>query len=371
MGMKLFFLLFAFLFSSCVFSVDAQMESKPCAQKVMDMLQKRDKTGYEIATKVKNAGEFAQWLDCNEPPLYGVTTAVHETSHELDNELSGFSEAENEFGVYRFRYFLGGGKILTVTDKKLFYRAEIGDELDDEDKSYMYYETYLTGDSGNQDILLLLEELNAYTHGLNSAVQFEDMLPANMTVTERDGPAVFMYYLEMYLRKARKDYPEQWKKIYTDADYLNLMQAMWARAEKTLMAALKFPRLGMKDKAALKKVYAEKNIGEMTQTFEKGGVNFSYDADVLNMSEGLKQAVTPVKSKTKTPTKTKTQETDTGAADTKTKTSTSATTTQGTTIMFNGKKMTLKEFEDFLKDNPDIGNNPQVQEMLKQLKGEK
>ncbi len=342
----------------------------------MDMLHRRDKTGYGIVTKVKNAGEFAQWLDCNEPPLYGVTTAVHETSHELDNELSGFSEAENEFGVYRFRYFLGGDKILTVTDKKLFYRSEIGGELDDEDKSYMYYETYLTGDSGNQDILLLLEELNAYTHGLNTAVQFADMLPANMTVTERDGPSVFMYYLEMYLRKARLDYPEQWKKIYTDADYLNLMQAMWARAEETLKAALKFPQLGIKDKAALKKVYAGKNIGEMTQTFEKGGMNFAYDVNVLNMAEGLKQAAEPVKNKTKTETetkkeneKTKTQGKDSVTADTKTKTST--TTVPGATIIFDGKKMTLKEFEDFLKDNPDIGSDPQMQEMLKQLKGEK
>lgn len=325
----------------------AQQESKPCTDKALNLLKQKDKIGYDIVTKVNDLDFFSVWLFCENPPIYNLPTAVHETNHKLSTILTDY---ENQL----YGYYLGNENTIKVKMKNLFYRSEIGEYLDDFDKQQSYYELYLTGDSGNQDLLILLDEVNAYIHSLNSTICFIDLISKNIIQSDRDGLATFMYYLELYLKKARSSHAEQWEQIYNDSEYLTLIDSLWKRAESVFKNALKYPRLGMQDKFIIKKVYDKKNINELTETFSKGGSNFTYDANILKTVNNLKQTIIPAGNKTiKKPQK---------IISPQPQNQKQITTTN--TITIDGKTMTLEEFKEYLKEHPELEALPQIQELL-------
>lgn len=102
----------------------------------------------------------------------------------------------------------------------------------------------------------------------------------------------------------------------------------------------------MQDKFIFKKVYENKNLGEIEKTFEKGGISFAYDYEIPLHAQKLKQTVMQSQ-KSKNIKTIKTQQ---------------KTTT--TTIKVDGKEMNL---EEFLKEHPEIQNDPQMKEMLKKM----
>ena len=315
--------------------------TKTCANKAFNLLKQKDKIGYDIVNKVNDMNFFTTWLFCENPPLYNLTAAVHETNHQLSFKLSDYTN-----GFYG--YYLGNEQTLTVKMKNLFYRSKISEYLDAFDKGQNYYELYLTGDSGNQDITVLLDEVNAYTHSLNSSICFVDLISKYTMQSDRDGLATFMYYFELYLKKARISYPDQWKQMYNDPEYLDLFAALWKRAESVLKTGLKHSQLGIQDKFIIKRVYDKKNIDELVQVFAKGGQTFTYDTNILKTANNLKQTLIP---------------SGNNPVNTNQKTITTQTTTK--TITINGQPMTMEQFKEYLKEHPELKSLPQIQELLK------
>lgn len=61
---------------------------------------KKDKNGYEIASRVNDIAYFSLWLMCEDIATYGVGGAVHETAYKLDLDLSDYAEM-------RYSYYPG------------------------------------------------------------------------------------------------------------------------------------------------------------------------------------------------------------------------------------------------------------------------
>ena len=313
---------------------------KPCAGKALNLLKQRDKTGYEIVTRVNDMAFFSTWLFCDNPPTYSISAAVHETNHKLSFMLSDYVKGS-------YGYYLGNGQIIKVPQKHMFYRSEIAQYLDSWDKGMSYYEIYLKGDSGKQDITVLLDELNAYIHSTNTSVKFVDLNPRNLIQSERDGLATFMYYVELYLKKARLSHTKQWESICSDEEYMSLLKSLWQRAEETMESALKYPQLGQQDKFIIKKIYESQNINELVKTFDEAGLTFAYDKEILKKGNSLDQQ----KSTNKRGNNNKIIKQQKSI----------------TTISINGKNMSMKEFVKYLNQHPELKNNPQMKEILNKM----
>jgi len=155
---------------------------------------------------------------------------------------------------------------MAVPRKNLFYRSEIVPLLKSTDKDW-YYTTYLTGQSGQQDILLILEEVNAYSHQAYSDTKLIKLLPRNARISTRDGLATFMYYFELYLRQGRLHHISDYKKIKGNENYLNLIKTMWENAEDALLKSARYRNLGLYDRYKLKQVYKPENLQEIKSFF--------------------------------------------------------------------------------------------------------
>jgi hypothetical protein len=238
----------------------------PCLPNVLDVLSQKDPNGTGVYTTLANPDKFSFWLDCSDAN-FAAPSAVHESTHLINFKHSTFARAS---------YYLPGGTFMSVPRHRgeFFPRNEINLSLATSELG-IYFRTYLTGEGSKQELPVLLDELNAYTHDLMTGTALQSLIPSNQHVSERDGLAVFMYYLELYLKRARLAHPKAWQIISTDAEYRALLKALWANAETALRAACPFEALGIDDAPYLKKVYSEELLGELTKIFEAAGEKFS------------------------------------------------------------------------------------------------
>ncbi len=269
-------IIFLFLFYIFLVSISNlySQQIKPCQDEVIKMLINYDKIGYEVFKKM-DVSDFFFWIDCSLND-YNIPTAVHESVHML----SGWIKKD-----INYYYFLPDGSYAKVTTKDLFYRNEIGKYIKDKESDF-YYDTYLTGDSGKQDILLLLDEVNAYTFSVISGVHFSHTLDKYTFNTTRDGISTFMYYLELYLYHARTQVPNDYKKIKYDDDYLFLIKTLWENAEDSLIYSSSYKNLGINDIDILKKVYSKDNINEIVLLFYNTDYNIDFKDNIVEIIQG-------------------------------------------------------------------------------------
>ncbi len=192
----------------------------------------------KLYTYEQNKGPhgFEFWLSSSSPP-YGVPSAVHESIHQINSKLSGWEESF---------YSITENTTLRIPRLKTFDRSKIATYLPQSQKDN-YYKEYLCGQCGAQGYDLVLEELNAYTHGCYTAVQLQQFYSENTRVSECDGLAVFMYYTQLYLRYAREHEPDTWNTLANDGSVVELTRILYSRAEDVMKLALAVPKLGIND----------------------------------------------------------------------------------------------------------------------------
>ena len=229
---------------------------KACLPKALAMLRSSDPNGYAVYEKVGDES-FSMWLDCKSS-TYGLSMAVHESVHMIDTSKSGWSG---------HNIYLPGGETVTFPRKNLFPRSEIARYLKAPDMD-TYHSMYLTGASGNQDICMVLEELNAYTFTLYTEVNLNKHMPKKMKNTTRDGLGTFMLYLELYLKHARTEKQADYEKLKSDAAGLSIIKRLWENAEDALVKSIPCRNLGIYDRYKLKQVYDEANLSEIKSLFE-------------------------------------------------------------------------------------------------------
>jgi hypothetical protein len=237
-----------------------------CLPEVLETLRQKDPNAIGVYTTVANPDRFSFWLDCSDA-LYAAPTAVHESTHTINFKLSTYE---------RSAFYLPGGAVMSVPrfHGKLFGRNEIIPDLATSELG-IYYRTYLVGDIGKQELPVLLDELNAYTHDLITGTALQALIPSYQHRSERDGLVVFMYYLELYLKRARVAHPQAWQLIAGNTEYRALLQKLWANAETALRAACPIEALGIDDAPYVKKVYSDELVSELTKVFESAGEKFA------------------------------------------------------------------------------------------------
>ena len=100
---------------------------------------------------------------------------------------------------------------------------------------------------------------------LNSAARFctRDGLRAGTRTSARDGILTLMYYVELYLKKARTDHPADYAAIVGDPEHVRLIRTVWQRAEFWLGVTASRPELGLRDTAIRAWTYAPENVMEI------------------------------------------------------------------------------------------------------------
>ena len=199
----------------------------------------------QLGTWFRQHATFAQILG-------SVDVAVHEGGHIWD--LTMISST----WPYRVR------DDLVIRPRRLtnFNRSEIL-TLHVDAATDSYDEVYLTGQSGAQGFNTLLDEYVQYAHSLAVKYCTRDSLGAGTRTSARDGILTMMYYVELYLKKARTDHPTDYAAIIGDPEHVRLIRTVWQRAEFWLNVTASIPSLGLRDTTIRTWTYAPENLMEI------------------------------------------------------------------------------------------------------------
>lgn len=228
------------LIAAWLAAATAQAEEKPCLKHAVALLR-ADPNGFAVY-RASDRQSFAFWLDCDELD-FDVSSAVHESVHIL-------SQAPT---TDRYRFLLVGGDEIEVPWSKSPPRSNVVKRLRKDERDG-YVETYLTGTSGQQGIEVVMDELNAYTHGLVTEVALAPRKEATGRRSgARDGVAHFLLYLTLYLEVLQHEDPQ----LYTELSgtHGQAVATLWKQAEKALGDSLPYRSLGIDDRWYLFRAY--------------------------------------------------------------------------------------------------------------------
>src|SRR4051795_3651253 len=152
-----------------------------CRPSAIERLRASAPGGFAVYQAIKDKTFFLGWISCDEKQL-GLPTAVHESVHYITAELDAFP-------------LVHGGQLKRPHEVSAFFAPQL---IAGKFKANDFATTYLRPGSASSasDFLYLLDELNAYTHDLNTAVHLSRS-PANtgqggLQVDHRDGLAALM-----------------------------------------------------------------------------------------------------------------------------------------------------------------------------------
>lgn len=226
-------------------------EAKPCFDRAVHLLRERSPNEYKIYEMLNSETFFNIWLECDETN-FNVTTALHESVHRL----SFLRRRAQRNSIYSFP--LPDGRFLDVTRLQFFNRDLIASDIAESDRD-MYFDAYLTGRSGAQSLLVLLDELNAYTHELILARDLAPLYPRQSRVSHRDGVARMMHFTALYLKRALHQHGPLELETLDNLKHpaiANLIATLWKAAETALKQTCSLGSLGVEDAAILSKVYS-------------------------------------------------------------------------------------------------------------------
>ncbi len=126
----------------------------------------------------------------------------------------------------------------------------------------IYTDTYFTGSQGARGFIALLDETSCYLNEMAALAVVGEDYPG-FGVSSRDGIFAFLYYLELYLRRAREAHPGFYAMIQASPVVKELVQTMWQRTFFFLPISERFPSLGISDGDYLAAAMEPANLNEM------------------------------------------------------------------------------------------------------------
>ena len=103
--------------------------------------------------------------------------------------------------------------------------------------------------------MYLLDELNAYSHDLNAAVDLKALSKSDESVDHRDGLAALMAFVAVYAETAKASEPETWSGLQ-EPKVARTISAIWSRAERVMASSCGIPNFGNQDRSYIRKVCA-------------------------------------------------------------------------------------------------------------------
>jgi hypothetical protein len=216
-----------------------------CQPQALRDLQRLSPEGHIVYQAMTDKRHFLRFLTCDDVVL-GLATAVHESVHLLTSEKDAYP-------------LIDGGTARRPSESLRFFPPrEIAKKFDARD---MYVQTYLRPGmaSSSADFRFLLDELNAYSHDLNSSVRLASLRrPEHGEVGHRDGLAALMAFVMSYVDTARQSVPGTWENLQR-AEVRQAVQTLWTQAETVLASSCGVPSFGREDKKAIGFMCDEKN----------------------------------------------------------------------------------------------------------------
>jgi hypothetical protein len=194
-----------------------------CQPQAIRDLQRLAPQGHAVFLAMRDKKQFLAFLTCDDVQL-GLSTAVHESVHILTEQLDAYP-------------LIGGGSVPRQHVVSRFYPPrEIAGKFKGDDS---YVQTYLRrgAASSADDLMFLLDEMNAYSHDLASATKLVDLNKREGQVDHRAGLAALMAFFMQYVEVARERKPSTWEGLRRD-EVKGLVTALWQQAETTLVASL-------------------------------------------------------------------------------------------------------------------------------------
>jgi hypothetical protein len=210
-----------------------------CKAAAIERLRISAPEGFAVYQKIRDKKFFSTWLSCDEKHL-SLPTAVHESVHYITAEIDAFPLA-------------GGGQVKRPHEVSSFFAPSL---IADKFKPNDFVTTYLRpgAASSSNDFLYLLDELNAYTHDLNTAINLSrsqaDVEQGEGEVDHRDGLAALMAFVALYVERAEESEPATWNGLQQPR-VTKTVSELWGRAEKVMASSCGIPNFGTLDKALI------------------------------------------------------------------------------------------------------------------------
>jgi hypothetical protein len=211
-----------------------------CRKSALEALRSGAPDGYAVYQQIKDKSFFGHWLNCDDAQ-FELPTAVHESVHYVTGDIDAFPLTD-------------GGEIARPHEVSEFYppsRLAKAFKRDD------FVDTYLKPGraSSSSDFLYLLDELNAYTHDLNAAVDLKKLRSPERYVDNRDGLAALMAFVALYVERAEKSEPATWSGLQKP-EVAKTVATLWDHAEKVMQSSCGLARFGTQDKAYIRRFCA-------------------------------------------------------------------------------------------------------------------
>jgi hypothetical protein len=211
-----------------------------CRPGAIERLRASAPEGFAIYQAIKDKKFFLGWISCDEKQL-GLPTAVHESVHYIAAELDAFP-------------LLHGGQLKRPHEVSAFYAPQL---IAAKFKPNDFVTTYLRPGSASSstDFLYLLDELNAYTHDLNAAVNLSrsrgPIEAGDGEVDHRDGLAALMAFVALYVERAEQSEPATWRGLL-EPRAARTVSELWGSAEKVMASSCGIPNFGTEDKSLIR-----------------------------------------------------------------------------------------------------------------------
>jgi hypothetical protein len=213
-----------------------------CRPGAIERLRAAAPEGFAIYQAIKDKKFFLGWISCDEAAL-GLPTAVHESVHYITAELDAFP-------------LVHGGQVKRPHRVSAFYAPSL---IATRFKANDFVTTYLQPGSASSstDFLYLLDELNAYSHDLNTAVELSrlrgGLAAGDGHVDHRDGLAALMAFVALYAERAEASEPTTWSGLL-EPRVAKTVSELWGRAEKVMASSCGIPDFGTHDKSLIRQL---------------------------------------------------------------------------------------------------------------------
>jgi hypothetical protein len=204
-----------------------------CQPQALRDLQRLSPQGHAIYLAMPNKRHFLQFLTCDDVVL-GLATAVHESVHLLTGERDAYP-------------LIDGTAVRRPPEGLRFLPPrDIARRFDSRD---IYVQNYLRrgAASSADDFRFLLDELNAYSHDLHSAVKLVPLRRGDRQVGHRDGLAALMSFVMGYADAARQSAPATWEGLQRP-ETKRVVATLWHQAEGVLASSCGVPAFGREDR---------------------------------------------------------------------------------------------------------------------------
>lgn len=213
-------------------------DAADCRPGAIERLRAAAPEGFAVYQKIDDKKFFLNWISCDEAQL-GLPTAVHESVHYITAETDAFP-------------LIDGGQLKRPHDVSAFFAPAL---IAAKFKVNDFVTTYLRPGSASSstDFLYLLDELNAYTHDLNTAAALSRSRGAveeGDEVDHRDGLASLMAFVALYAERAESE-PATWRGLL-EPRVARTVSALWGSAEKVMASSCGIPNFGTEDKTFIR-----------------------------------------------------------------------------------------------------------------------